>query len=139
MGVLPVLLSWGFREHRGLTRLPPPPSALEAAETVLPECGQTLVKDADRIRRQDPPRAHYQLSFQLPRSPSGSPANARKVSVGLACALICSRTFCVRPIELVNLKNPLSLDGFEGSGGDFPERYNPYLHAANTIVTSQQK
>jgi len=39
----------------------------------------------------------------------------------------------------VDLKNPLSLDGFEGSGADFPERYKPYLHDANTIVTSQHK
>ena len=39
--------------------------------TVLPECGRIIVKDAGRIRRQDPPRPHKHLSFQLPRSPSG--------------------------------------------------------------------
>ena len=33
----------------------------------------------------------------------------------------------------------LSLDGFQVPGADFPERYKPYLHDANTIVTSQHK
>ena len=42
-------------------------------------------------------------------------------------------------IGLVNRKDPLSLDGFEGSGADFPTRYKPYLHDANTIVTSPHK
>jgi len=50
-----------------------------------------------------------------------------------------SRTLGVHPLGLVNRKDSLSLDGFEGSGGDFPERYKPYLHDANTIVTSQHK
>jgi hypothetical protein len=45
------------------------PWRLEAAETVLPERGRVLVKDTNRIWRQDPPRAHKHLSFQLPRSP----------------------------------------------------------------------
>ncbi len=45
----------------------------------------------------------------------------------------------VCPIGLVNRKNPLSLDGLEESGADFPERYKPYLHDANTIVTSPHK
>ena len=50
-----------------------------------------------------------------------------------------SRTFGVRPIGLVNRKDPLSLDGFKGSGADFSEKYKPYLHDANTIVTSPHK
>jgi hypothetical protein len=70
---------------------------------------------------------------------AANPANARKVSVGLACVMMRSRTFGVRPIWLVNRKDPLSLDGFEGSGADFSERYKPYLHDANTIVTSPHK
>ena len=45
----------------------------------------------------------------------------------------------VHPIGFVNRKDPLSLDGFEWSGVDFPERYKPCLHAANTIVTSPHK
>jgi nicotinamidase-related amidase len=36
-------------------------------------------------------------------------------------------------IGLVNRKDPLSLDGFEGSGADFPTRYKPYLHDAQKI------
>src|SRR6185295_13413217 len=44
---------------------------LQPADTVQPECAWVLVKDAERICRQDPPRAHKELSFQLPRSPSG--------------------------------------------------------------------
>jgi nicotinamidase-related amidase len=42
-------------------------------------------------------------------------------------------------IGLVSRKDPLSLDGFEGSGADFPERYKPYLRDKNTIVTSPHK
>jgi hypothetical protein len=70
---------------------------------------------------------------------AANPANARKVSVGLACAMTRSRTFGVHPIGLVNRKDPLSPDGFEESGADSPEKYKPYLHDANTIVTSQHK
>ena len=42
-------------------------------------------------------------------------------------------------IGLVNRKGPLSVDGFEGSGADFPKRYKPYLQDENTIVTSPHK
>jgi biuret amidohydrolase len=42
-------------------------------------------------------------------------------------------------IGLVNRKDPLNLEGFEGSGADFPTRYKPYLHDKNTIVTSPHK
>jgi nicotinamidase-related amidase len=42
-------------------------------------------------------------------------------------------------ISLVGRKDPLSLEGFEGSGADFPERYKPYLRDRNTIVVSPHK
>ena len=42
-------------------------------------------------------------------------------------------------IGLLNREDPLSVDGFEGSGADFPKRYKPYLHDRNTIVTSPHK
>jgi len=42
-------------------------------------------------------------------------------------------------IGLVNRNGPLSLDGFEGSGADFPERYKPYIQDKNTVVTSPHK
>jgi hypothetical protein len=47
------------------------PGCLEATDTILPEYGRISVKHTDRIRWQDPPRAHKQLSFQLLGSPSG--------------------------------------------------------------------
>src|SRR5262245_36737760 len=42
-------------------------------------------------------------------------------------------------IGLVNRNDPLSLYDFEGSGADFPTRYKPYLHDANTVVASPHK
>ena len=33
----------------------------------------------------------------------------------------------------------VSLDGFAGSGADFPDRYKPYLDDPNTVVTSPHK
>ena len=42
-------------------------------------------------------------------------------------------------IGLVNRNGPLSLDGFKGSGADFPERYKSYIYDENTIVTSPHK
>ena len=42
-------------------------------------------------------------------------------------------------IGLLNRKGPLSLDGFEGSGADFPKRYKPYIQDKNTVVTSPHK
>jgi biuret amidohydrolase len=42
-------------------------------------------------------------------------------------------------INLVSRKGPLSLEGFEGSGADFPERYKPYLRDKNAIVVSPHK
>ena len=42
-------------------------------------------------------------------------------------------------IGLVQRTDPLSLEGFAGSGADFPQRYRPYLKDGNTIVTSPHK
>jgi nicotinamidase-related amidase len=42
-------------------------------------------------------------------------------------------------IGLVDRRGALTLNGFEGSGADFPDRYKPYLFSNNTIVTSPHK
>jgi nicotinamidase-related amidase len=42
-------------------------------------------------------------------------------------------------IGLVARTDPLSLDGFENSGADFPARYKPYVCDGATIVTSPHK
>jgi hypothetical protein len=36
-------------------------------------------------------------------------------------------------------KDPLTLEGFAGSGADWPERFKPYLVACDTIVASPHK
>src|SRR5262245_23723855 len=47
------------------------PERLEAAETVQPECGRILVKDAERIWQQGCPCPLEHLIFQLPWGPPG--------------------------------------------------------------------
>ena len=42
-------------------------------------------------------------------------------------------------IGMFDRQDPLSLDGFEGSGADWLERYKPYIAAENTIVVSPHK
>jgi nicotinamidase-related amidase len=42
-------------------------------------------------------------------------------------------------IGLVSRPDPLSLNGFEGSGADFPERYKPFIQDGKTVVTSPHK
>jgi biuret amidohydrolase len=42
-------------------------------------------------------------------------------------------------IGLVNRKGPLDVEGFEGSGADFPQRYKPYIQDGKTVVTSPHK
>ena len=42
-------------------------------------------------------------------------------------------------IGLVDRAGPLSVEQFEGSGADFPERYQAYLSGKNTIVTNPHK
>ena len=45
----------------------------------------------------------------------------------------------VHRVGLVTRQDPLSLEGFEGSGADFPQRYKPYVRHRNTVVTSPHK
>ncbi|HEX2654291.1 MAG TPA: isochorismatase family protein [Xanthobacteraceae bacterium] len=45
----------------------------------------------------------------------------------------------VKAVKLVDRKDALSLDGFEGSGADFPERYKPYLQDGKTVIASPHK
>lgn len=42
-------------------------------------------------------------------------------------------------IGMFDRKGALSLEGFEGSGADFLERYKPYINDGKTIVTSPHK
>ncbi len=42
-------------------------------------------------------------------------------------------------IHMFDRKGPLDLDGFEGSGADWLERYKPYIEDGATIVTSPHK
>lgn len=42
-------------------------------------------------------------------------------------------------IGLLDRKGALTLEGFGGSGADFPERYKPYVFGENTIVSSPHK
>ena len=42
-------------------------------------------------------------------------------------------------INMFDRKDPLSLEGFEGSGADWLERYKPYIENENTIVVSPHK
>ncbi len=42
-------------------------------------------------------------------------------------------------IQMFDRKGALSLDGFEGSGADWLERYKPYINDGTTIVASPHK
>jgi nicotinamidase-related amidase len=42
-------------------------------------------------------------------------------------------------INMYQRKGPLTLDGFEGSGADFLERYKPYIEDGKTVITSPHK
>ena len=42
-------------------------------------------------------------------------------------------------IDMFDRKGPLSLDGFEGSGADWLERYKPYIDDGKTVVVSPHK
>ena len=42
-------------------------------------------------------------------------------------------------IKMFDRKSPLSLEGFEGSGADWLERYKPYIEDGKTIVASPHK
>src|SRR5262249_34412338 len=42
-------------------------------------------------------------------------------------------------VGLLDRKDALSLEGFAGSGADFPERYKPYLEGERVVVTNPHK
>ena len=42
-------------------------------------------------------------------------------------------------IDMFDRQDPLSLEGFAGSGADWLERYKPYLNDGETVVTSPHK
>ncbi len=42
-------------------------------------------------------------------------------------------------IGMFDRKDPLNLDGFEGSGADWLERYKPYIENGSTVVVSPHK
>ena len=42
-------------------------------------------------------------------------------------------------INMFGRKDPLSLDGFEGSGADWLERFKPYIEDGKTVVVSPHK
>jgi nicotinamidase-related amidase len=42
-------------------------------------------------------------------------------------------------IGMFDRKDALSVEGFEGSGADWLERYKPYIHDGKTVVTSPHK
>ena len=42
-------------------------------------------------------------------------------------------------IKMFDRKDPLSLEGFEGSGADWLERYKPYIQDGKTVVVSPHK
>ena len=45
----------------------------------------------------------------------------------------------VRRLGVAARKGPLTLDGFAGSGADWPERFKPYLEGGDTVVASPHK
>ncbi|MFB3131604.1 MAG: cysteine hydrolase, partial [Rhodothermales bacterium] len=42
-------------------------------------------------------------------------------------------------VGMFDRKDPLNLDGFEGSGADWLERYKPYIEDGKTVVASPHK
>jgi nicotinamidase-related amidase len=42
-------------------------------------------------------------------------------------------------IDMFKTKGPLNLEGFEGSGADWLERYKPYLNDGKTVIASPHK
>jgi nicotinamidase-related amidase len=61
------------------------------------------------------------------------PADRKWVSAGGAMEAL------MRQLDVVARQGPLTLDGFVGSGADWPERFKPYLEACDTIVASPHK
>jgi nicotinamidase-related amidase len=42
-------------------------------------------------------------------------------------------------ISVFQRRGPLTLEGFAGSGADFPEQFKPYLHDGRTVILSPHK
>jgi nicotinamidase-related amidase len=61
------------------------------------------------------------------------PADRAWVATGGAAEMLMKR------LGLFARKGPLTLDGFAGSGADWPERYKPYLEDGETVVASPHK
>ncbi len=55
------------------------------------------------------------------------------------CAPVTPLEDLAHELGLVQRSDPLSMDGFDGSGADFPARYKPYLGGAHVVVTSPHK
>jgi nicotinamidase-related amidase len=45
----------------------------------------------------------------------------------------------MRQLGAATRQGPLTLEGFDGSGADWPDRFKPYLQACDTIVASPHK
>jgi nicotinamidase-related amidase len=61
------------------------------------------------------------------------PSDRRWVAAGGALEVLMGR------LGVFARKGPLTLDGLEGSGADWPERYKPYLQDCDTVVASPHK
>lgn len=61
------------------------------------------------------------------------PADRKWTAAGGALEVLMSQ------LGVFSRKGPLSLDGFNGSGADFPERFKPLLEACDTVVASPHK
>src|SRR5262249_11243285 len=61
------------------------------------------------------------------------PSDGRWVAPGGALEVLMSQ------LGVFARKGPLTLDGFAGSGADWPERFKPYLQACDTVGASPHK
>src|SRR5262249_13532985 len=61
------------------------------------------------------------------------PTDGRWVAPGGALEVLMGQ------LGVFSRNGPLTLDGFDGSGADWPERFESYLQACDTIVASPHK
>jgi nicotinamidase-related amidase len=61
------------------------------------------------------------------------PTDQQWTAPGSATELLMER------ISVFQRRGPLTLDGFAGSGADFPERFKPYLNDGRTVILSPHK
>jgi nicotinamidase-related amidase len=61
------------------------------------------------------------------------PSDGRWTAPGGALEVLMSQ------LGVFACKGPLTFEGFEGSGADWPERFKPYLTACDTVVASPHK